>query len=351
MRSIVTESNATPVIPTTMRAVMFHAHGGPEQVQLEIIQTPRPAPHEALLRVRAVALNGFDPMVLRGIPGLPTPLPMIPCADAAGEIVALGQDVDRERWRIGQRVGIVPIRPGAGMIGETLPGVAAEYVAIPTAALLPLPDAVSHVQAACLPTAYGTAMRMIHTRARIQPGERVLILGAAGGVGTACVQLARLAGAEIIACAETEAALTHLRALGADVTINTATQDYLSEIHQRFGKPSIWGGGGVDVVIDFLGGDNWSRSIACLTRLGRLVTCGASAGFEVSTDLRYVWSFEINIIGSNGWEAADQIRLLEMVADGRLAPVIHATRPLAEYPTALHELISGAVIGKSVLEI
>lgn len=350
MRSIVTESNATPAIPTTMRAVMFHAHGGPEQVRLETIQTPRPASHEALLRVRAVALNGFDPMVLRGIPGLPTPLPMIPCADAAGEIVALGEDVDHTSWRIGQRVGIVPIRPGAGMIGETLPGVAAQYVSIPTAALLPLPDAVSHIHAACLPTAYGTAMRMINTRGRITRGERVLILGSAGGVGTACVQLARLAGAEVIACAETEAALAHLRALGADHTINTATQDYLADIHHRFGKPSIWGGGGVDVVIDFLGGENWTRSIACLTRRGRLLTCGASAGYEVATDLRYVWSFEIDIIGSNGWEAADQVRLLDMVASGALAPVVHATRPLAEYPTALRELVDRAVFGKSVLE-
>lgn len=350
MRSIVTESNATPVIPTMMRAAMFRAHGGPEQVCVETIPTPRPARHEALLRVRVVALNGFDPMVLRGIPGLPTPLPMIPCADAAGEIAALGPDVDPARWPIGQRVGIVPIRPGVGMIGETLPGVAAQYVSIPTAALLPLPDTVSDAQAACLPTAYGTAMRMIHTRARVTRGDRVLILGAAGGVGTACVQLARLAGAEVIACAETGPALAHLRGLGADHVIDNATQDYLSVIHDRFGKPSIWGGGGVDVVIDFVGGDNWARSIACLTRRGRLVTCGASAGFEVATDLRYVWSFEIDIIGSNGWEAADQVRLLEMVAKGSLAPVIHATRPLAEYPAALRELMARAVFGKSLLE-
>jgi NADPH:quinone reductase-like Zn-dependent oxidoreductase len=106
----------------------------------------------------------------------------------------------------------------------------------------------------------------------------------------------------------------------------------------------------VDVVIDFLGGENWTRSIACLTRRGRLVTCGASAGYEVATDLRYVWSFEIDIIGSNGWEAADQVRLLDMVASGTLAPVVHATRSLAEYPTALRELTDRAVFGKSVLE-
>ncbi|MGE0221888.1 MAG: zinc-binding alcohol dehydrogenase family protein [Acetobacteraceae bacterium] len=333
-----------------MRAVVFHRHGGLEQLRVETLPVPIPAPDEALVRVRAVALNGFDPMVLRGIPGLRTPLPMIPCADCAGEIIAVGDTVDPASWQVGQRVGVVPLRPGAGMVGETLPGVACEFISVPQTALLPLPDAVTHVQAACLPTAYGTAMRMTATRARIARGERVLILGAAGGVGMACVQLCRLAGAEVIAGTHTAAAIPRLRALGTDEIIHTATQDFMAEVHRRFGKPSIWGGGGVDVVIDVLGGETWARSLACLGRRGRLVTCGASAGFEVTTDLRYVWSFEIDIIGSNGWSVSDQERLLAMVADGRLDPVVHAVRPLESYPDALRELMDGQVIGKSVME-
>ncbi len=336
--------------PASMRAVVFHAHGGLEQISVETVAVPAVGPDDVLVRVRAVALNGFDPMVLRGIPGLPTPLPMIPCADCAGDIVAMGAKVDRNRWHLGQRVTVIPIRPGEGMMGETLTGVAAEYCVVPQATLLPLPDAVSYVQAACLPTAYGTALRMMTTRARVMRGERVLILGASGGVGSCCVQLARLAGAEVIACANSDEALRKLEALGAHHTISSERNNHAAEVVRRFGKPSIWGGGGVDVVIDFLGGDGWAQSLACLGRGGRLVTCGASAGYDVATDLRYVWSFEIEILGSNGWSADDQATLLRMVADERLTPVVHAVRPLSGFVEAMRELMDQRVFGKSVLE-
>lgn len=166
---------------SAMKAILFRAHGGPEQLRLESVPVPELRPEEVLIRVRALALNGFDPMVLRGIPELPIPLPMIPCADCAGDIVALGSAVPEALWRTGDRVSVVPIRPGVGMMGETLPGVAAEFCAVPYSALLRLPPAVTYREAACLPTAYGTALRMMTTRARIMPGERVLILGAAGG--------------------------------------------------------------------------------------------------------------------------------------------------------------------------
>src|SRR5207237_6226255 len=164
------------------------------------------------------------------------------------------------------------------------------------------PDAVSFVDAACLPTAYGTALRMMTARGKIVRGERVLILGASGGVGTSCVQLGKLLGAEVIACASSEEKVQKLEALGADRVINTATQDYVAEILRLYGKPSIWGGGGVDVVINYTGGDTWEQSLRVLTRQGRLITCGATAGHTGATDIRYVWSFELTLIGSNGWE-------------------------------------------------
>ena len=333
-----------------MKAVMFDAHGGIDRLQYRDCAVPVPAPDEVLVRLHAVALNGFDPMVLRGLPTLPCPLPMIPCSDGAGEIVRCGEAVDRRRWPVGQRVSIVPVRPGQGVMGETLPGLAAEYRAVPQSALLPMPEALSYVDAACLPTAYGTAHHMMVSRAKVARGERVLILGAAGGVGTACVQLARLAGAEVIACATSDAALRKLEALAAHHVIDTSRQDVLAEVIRRFGKPSVWGGGGVDVVVNYLGGETWGRSLACLCRGGRLVTCGASAGPEVTTDLRFVWSLEIDIIGSNGWDVDDQAKVLGLVADKRLSPVVHSVRPLSEYANALQELMDGAVIGKSVLE-
>ena len=337
-------------VPCRMQAVTFDAHGGIDRLQLREVAVPSLAADEVLVAIGAVALNGFDPMVLRGLPTLPCPLPMVPCSDGAGEIVQHGAAVDPRRWPIGRRVSIMPLRPGLGVVGETLPGLAAQYCAVPEHALLPLPEALSYVEAACLPTAYGTAHRMMVTRARVARGERVLILGAAGGVGTACVQLARLAGAEVIACAGSRAALDALEALGAHHVIDTSRQDTLGEVIRLFGKPSIWGGGGVDIVVNFLGGETWGRSLACLCRGGRLVTCGASAGPEVTTDLRFVWSLEIEVIGSNGWDIDDQGKLLAMVADKRLRPLVHSVRPLADYPAALQELIDGAVIGKSVLE-
>lgn len=334
-------------VASMMRLIRFHAHGGIDQLRLEEIATPAPGPGEVLVRVRAVALNGFDPMVLRGIPTLRTPLPMIPCADGAGEVAALGAGVTR--WREGARVSIVPLRPGTGMMGETLPGVAAQYCVVPESALLALPDALSFHAAAALPTAWGTAHRMLG-RAGITRGERVVVLGAAGGVGTACVQLAAAAGAEVIACVRRAAHVAPLRALGAALVIDGSARDWLAEVLRRFGTPSIWGGGGVDTVIDMIGGDGFARGLAALRPGGRLLTCGASAGPEVAVDLRYVWSFELSIAGSNGWSVEDQAALLSMAAEGRLTPPIHAARPLAAFAEALGEFMEGGVFGKSLLE-
>src|SRR6266404_5633995 len=164
-----------------MKAAVFHEHGPLDNLRYEDYPDPKPGPTEALLRVRAVALNGFDPMVLRGIPGLKTPLPMIPGADIAGEIVELGAAVNRARWKPGDRVTVVPNQP-TGMMGETKRGGACGLVAVEQEFVLPIPPTVSFVDAACLPVAYGTALRMIETRGKLRPGETVLILGASGGV-------------------------------------------------------------------------------------------------------------------------------------------------------------------------
>ena len=334
-----------------MKAIVFHEHGGLDKLRYEDFPDPTLGPDDVLIRVRAVSLNGFDPMILNGIPGLKTPLPMIPGADFAGEIVELGSAVDRSRWHAGQRVATVPLRPGVGMMGETLRGAAAEYCAVPQSVLLPMPDSVSFVDAAALPTAYGTALRMMRTRGKVSSGERVLILGASGGVGTCCVQLAKLAGAEVVACASSDEKTRRLKELGADHVVNTSTQNYVDEVIRLYGKPRVWGeSGGVDVIVNYTGGETWAQCFRALKRNGRLLTCGATAGYAPQTDIRYIWSFEFNIIGSNGWEPSDQIELLDMVADGRMKPVIHSTRPLRELPVSLQELIDRKVFGKAVLE-
>src|ERR1700722_14041162 len=232
-----------------MKAIVFHQHGSIEQLRYEEFADPEPGPQDVLIRVGAVSLNGFDPMILNGIPGLKTPLPMIPGADFAGEIVALGDAVDRSRWHRGQRVATVPLQPGVGMMGETLLGAASEFCAVPQSALLALPDAVSFIEAACLPTAYGTALRLMQTRGKVTRGEKVLILGATGGVGTCCVQFAKLAGAEVIACASTPLKAQKLKEIGADHVVDTSSQDYVKEVIRIYGKPRVWGeSGGVDVI-------------------------------------------------------------------------------------------------------
>jgi alcohol dehydrogenase len=334
-----------------MKAIVFHQHGGVDQLRYEDFPDPEVGPEDVLIRVRAVSLNGFDPMILNGIPGLKTPMPMNPAADFAGEIVAMGSAVDQSRWKVGQRVATVPLRPGAGMMGETLRGAACEHCAVPQSVLLPMPDAVSFVDAACLPTAYGTALRMMHTRGKVKRGDKVLILGATGGVGTCCVQLAKLAGAEVVACASSAEKAEKLKSIGADHVVNTSTQDYVKEVIRLYGKPRVWGeSGGVDMIINYTGGNTWAECFRALKRDGRLLTCGATAGYAPPTDIRYIWSFEFNIIGSNGWTPQDQIELLDMVADGRIKPVLHSVRPLREFAISLQELIDRKVFGKAVLE-
>ena len=196
-----------------MKAAVFHQHGPLENLRIEDYPKPQAQAGECLLRVKAVSLNGFDPMVLRGIPGLKIPLPMIPGADIAAEIVGLGSGVDATRWRPGDRVAVAP-NHGKGMMGETLRGGLCEYIAVDQQRLLAIPDGVSDRQAACLPTAYGAAIRMLYDRGRVAAGETVLILGASGGVGTCCVQLAKLAGCEVIACTSSAEKAARLKTPG-----------------------------------------------------------------------------------------------------------------------------------------
>jgi alcohol dehydrogenase len=332
-----------------MKAIVFHAHGGVENLKYEEIHAPSPAPCEVLIRVRAVSLNGFDPMILKGTTSLKTPFPMSPGGDFSGEIVALGSSVDSGIWKVGDPVCPYPYIEGRGMMGETLPGACRELVTMPITNLLRMPDGLSFVDAAALPIAYGTALRMMQTRGAIRAGEKVLILGATGGVGTCCVQLAAAAGAEVIACGSAEWKLARLKEIGAAHVIDTSKEDVLKVVHQKYGKPRYSGGGGVDVVVNYIGGDTWVPSLKALRHQGRLLVCGATAGYAPLEDLRYIWSFELQVIGSDGWTYEDQTSLMNMVVEGKLKPVIHSTRPLSETPQALQELIDRKVFGKSVL--
>ncbi|MEM1229606.1 MAG: zinc-binding dehydrogenase [Pseudomonadota bacterium] len=334
-----------------MRAVRFHRHGGVAELRCEEIPPPEPAAGEVLVRIEAAALNGFDPMMLEGSTGLQVPLPMIPCGDLAGRIAQLGPGVDRGRYAPEQPVSIYPILPEKGMMGEVTAGGLCEYVAVPTSVLVPIPEGVSSAQAAALPVAYGTALRMLHARGTVRAGERLLVLGATGGVGVGVIQLARLLGAEVIACGRGAARCARLREIGAHDVIDTAEENVRSAVIERYGKPDYAGqtSGGVDVVINYIGGDEFSDSLKVLRQHGRVLVCGATAGYLAPVDMRYLWSFEQQIIGSNGWLIEDQVTLLQMVADGQLDPVLHAVRDAADVRMSYQELMDRQVVGKSVL--
>jgi len=344
-----------------VKAIVYERHGGVEELELRDVPEPIPGEGEALVRVRAAGLNGFDPMMLAGATGLRVPLPMIPCGDAAGEIVGFGagegdpgaaEDGDDAPtgFAIGDRVLIDPSIPGRGMFGEAIPGTCREVIAVPVGNLVPIPEGVSFARAAAIPVAYGTALHMIEDRGHVRAGEKVLVLGATGGVGCGCVQLAKRAGAEVATCGRGAFKLERLRALGADHVIDTAEEVFAEAVRGLWGRPRYHGeAGGADVIVNYVGGDTWAPSLTALARGGRMLTCGATAGHDPRTDIRYLWSFEQTIIGSDGWTREGLVRLLAWAADGSLVPVVHAERPIEETAAAMQELIDRDVFGKSII--
>ena len=333
-----------------MKAIVLHEHGDLAGMQLHPDwPDPVPAEHSVVIAVRACAMNYHDIFTVHGMPGIKVPLPIIPGIDMSGEVVAVGGGVTSVA--LGDRVLVDPFDTGKDkLIGEMINGGLAEFCAVDENTLIPLPDDVTFADAAALPVAYGTAHRMMIARGAIAAGEKVLVLGASGGVGTCCVQLAHAAGAHVIAASSSEAKLARLRDIGADETISYSNDELLPIMHKRYGKPRIRGGGGVDVVVNFTGGDTWVPSLRSLHRGGRILTCGATAGYDPRTDLRYIWSFELTVIGSNGWQRDDLVALLELVRKGRIQPVIDRTVPLDGAIDALRALERREVIGKIIIE-
>src|SRR6476620_6170707 len=303
-----------------MRAVVTYDHGGLDRMVFERnYRDPVIGPGDVLLRMRACTLNYHDVFTRKGMPGIRIPMPIILGIDVAGEVAAVGAAV--KGIAVGQRVVVDPIdRVDGGLLGETFDGGLAELVRVPAHMIVPLPDEVGFADAAALPVAYGTAYRMMIERARVKAGEKVLILGASGGVGTCCVQLAKQAGATVIACASSDEKLERLKGLGADLGLNYMTTDWVAECRSRFGRPRVSrkDEGGIDVVVNFTGGETWVPSLRVMRRDGRLLTCGATAGYDPPEDIRVIWTFELNIIGSNGWSRDDVLALLDLVRKGEL---------------------------------
>jgi NADPH:quinone reductase-like Zn-dependent oxidoreductase len=332
-----------------MQALVLDAHGTVEQLR---VSTDTPVPDagagHVVIRVGASSFNYHDVFTVQGMPGIKVPLPVVIGLDLAGTITEVGDGV--EGWKVGDRVLVNPLKPGVGLMGEMVDGGMAEYARVDAAQLIALPDAVRFEQAAALPVAYGTAHRMLFTHGTVKAGDKVLVLGASGGVGTATVLLAKLLGAEVIAAAGSDEKGQRLLALGADHVINYRETDFSKWVIAKYGKPQRRTfDGGVDVVVNFTGGDTWLPSIKSLKRGGTLLVCGATAGHDPKEDLRYVWSFELNIRGSNSFYADNLKALLALVAEGKLDPTIDRVLPLDQAAEGLALIRDRAVLGKIVV--
>lgn len=331
-----------------MRAAVIREHGGLDQIQLEQdFPEPEVQPGWVKIAVKATSLNFHDIFSRRGMPGIRLPLPLIIGSDIAGEVVEVGQGVTGVAQ--GSRVLVDPIHFELGMIGERWNGGRAEYCLAHARQLVPIPDQVSFEVAASIPLAYATAHRMMVTRGQVQADDTVLVMGASGGVGTACVLLAKRAGATVISCASSEEKLSRLAEIGSDHGINYLAQDMRTAAWQLTGKPRINGEGGVDLLVNSTGGGTWVDSTRCMRKGGRLVTCGATAGFEDQIDIRYVWTYEHTLLGSNGWQRKDIEAMLAYAEDRSLVPVIDKVMPLAEAREAERLMEERAVFGKIVL--
>jgi alcohol dehydrogenase len=301
-----------------------------------------------VIRVRASSFNYHDVFTVRGMPGIKVPLPVVVGLDMAGEIAEVGPGV--APWKVGDRVLVNPLNKKKGLMGEMLDGGMAEYCLVAADQLVAMPAGVGFEAAAALPVAYGTAHRMLITHNTVKKGDRVVILGASGGVGTGCVILAKHLGAHVIACTSSAEKMRKLEELGADEVINVTETDFSKWAVEKYGKPQRRSyEGGVDVVINFTGGDTWQPSLRCLKRGGKLLVCGATAGYDPKEDLRYIWSFELRIIGSNSFYDDDLKALLALIAERKLKPVIHKVLPLEQAREGLRLIETREVIGKVVV--
>lgn len=340
-----------------MRAVVIRRHGGPEVLEEAEVSDPQVRAGDVRVRVKAVALNHLDLWVRGGLPTLKVEMPHILGSEIAGVVESVGADV----------AGVSPgdeviVQPGVscmrcqaclsgrdnycpkyGILGEHVNGGYAELLSVPHHNVIPKPPNLSWEQAAGAPLVFLTAWEMLVRRAALQPGEAVLVHAAGSGVGSAGIQIAKLMGATVIATAGSADKLDKALALGADFGIDYSLQDFVAETRKFLGRK------GVDVVFDHVGKSTWAGSVRVLDDGGRLVTCGATTGYDVGVDLRHLFYRKLSLLGSTMGSKGDLIRVVELLGKGRLRPVIDRTLPLSQARQAHELLAERAQFGKVVL--
>jgi len=340
-----------------LRAVVIRAHGGPEALTFEERPVPEPGFSEARIRVRAVGLNHLDLWVRNGVPGHSFPLPIVPGCDVAGVVERLGPGASGVA--VGDEVVVAPgvscgrcpaCRAGDdalcrtyGILGESRDGGCQESLVVPDGSCFPKPQGLGFTEAAAVPLTFLTAWHMLKARARVQPGERVVVHAAGSGVSVAAIQIATFLGARVLTTAGTDEKCARGIALGAEEAVNYRTADFTAEVRR-------WTGGrGVDVVVDHIGTDTFERSLRCLAKGGRYVTCGATSGFELKTDFRPLFFKSLSILGSTMGSGHELATVLALVASGRLRPVVDRMFPFEEIASAHRHLAAREAFGKVVL--
>jgi NADPH:quinone reductase-like Zn-dependent oxidoreductase len=340
-----------------MHSARIHQHGGPEVLRYEEVPEPAIRAGEVLVRVRACALNHLDLFVRNGIPGMKFAMPHVIGSDIAGEVVAVGELCSRVEpgWR-------VLLAPGTScrqcahclsgrdnfcraytLYGYGRDGGNTELMAVPEYSIVRIPDDLSFEEAAAVPVCFLTAWHMLISRAKLQPGEDVLVLSASSGVGSVAIQIAKMFQCRVIATAGSEAKLARAKELGADFVIDHYRQDIAAEVRALTSKR------GVDVVIEHVGAATWSKALHSLAFGGRLVTCGATTGYDAAIDLRYLFSKQWSVLGSFMGSMGELHQVLQFVFRKQLRPILDRVYPLAEIRAAHERLEAKEQFGKIVV--
>lgn len=342
-----------------MQAVFFNQHGDESVLQYGELPEPRVAAGQVLVAIKACALNHLDLWVRRGIPGLRLPLPHILGSDISGVVAEIGAGV--AHVKTGDEIIVLPGTSCGlcewcltgfenncrryGVIGENSTGGYAQFITVPAVNVFHKPSNLNFIEAASFPLTFLTSWHMLVAKCRVRPGDVVLVLAAGSGVGVAAVQIAKLHGATVIAAASSAAKLEKVQALGADYLINYEEQSFREEVGKITNKR------GADIIFEHVGEKTWPDSIKTLARGGRLVTCGATTGYNAVTDLRYLFSRNLQIYGSIMGSKGELLRIADFFRAGKFRPVIDRVLPLAEARAGHRILAQREQFGKVVLEI
>jgi zinc-binding alcohol dehydrogenase/oxidoreductase len=318
-----------------MKAIRIHEDGGPDVLRYEDVPDPVPREGEVLVELRAAALNHLDIWIRKGMPSVPKP--RILGADGAGVIAGTGE-------RVVINPGIYDAHGKMHIVGETMDGTNAELIALPRDYVHPIPGDLSFEEAAAFPLVFETAYRMLVSRARLQAGEWVLVWGIGGGVASAALAIAKAIGAHVVATSSSDEKLARASELGADATVNHSTGDVVAAVKEITR-------GGAHVVVDDVGEATWKRTLDAARPEGRVVVCGATTGPNPPAALHRVWWKQLSILGSTMGTPEDFQGVCELIAAGRLRPLVDQVFPLAEARAAHERLEAGGQLGKIVLRI